>query len=248
MPEKLVTQPTTPIRTKTHVFRRKMGLVMLALLGLAIVCVGALQTAWVLETRREARIATELDHLGAIIDYSWRLDDGIVFMCSTARPSYWLVPGDATITRVNLSFSREKFLDEKLACLKSLRHLRCLRLGNTLITDAALPHVAGVPSLRMLDLVNTPITDDGLRHVENCPRIDWLDLGGTRVSDESVPRLAAMRQLKWLRLQGTRITPVGIAQLRERLPTAQIVSDFDRSLFSPATHDRSQLAVSMVAY
>ena len=68
----------------------------------------------------------------------------------------------------------------------------------TLITDAGLSHLAGLPELRTLLLRVTGVTDKGLKE------------------------LAACKQLRDLALDMTKVTKVGVAELKKALPNCEI--------------------------
>jgi hypothetical protein len=217
-----------------------------AIVATTLLVIAGLAGAWQRNAQSEAQIANELDRLGAIMAYAWRWDVSVEFLFSADGPRYWLLPGDATITRVNLSFSYEQCIDEKLTCLKSLRNLRCLGLINAPITDKALPHVAGVASLEELYLSHTPITDQGLRNLETCSHLTRLDLSNTRITDAGIPHLVALSQLKWISLHGTQISAKGIALLRQQLPATQIASDWaGNSRLSPGQPQSGLACASM---
>ena len=76
-----------------------------------------------------------------------------------------------------------------------------LSLGGTLITDAALEHVAAIPRLAVLFLRSTNITDRGL------------------------PRLYSMKRLVKINLSRTKVTADGIAALQAALPNCEIQWD-----------------------
>jgi hypothetical protein len=211
--------------------RRRFGLLLLALLVFVAKGLCALQAYWQRQSQRELTAVNELQRLGAAIQWGWRPDARIQQrQLGYDRAPSWFVPGDGFVVGVYLSFCRENQLDQKLECLQSLRELRCLALGDCVVTDAALAHLRNRRRLEWLDLHNTSISDDGLRQLASDAPLVSLNLFNTPVTDASVPLLVNFRRLKWLNLGGTRISSSGQAALRERLPGVHIETDFDDSL------------------
>jgi hypothetical protein len=136
-----------------------------------------------------------------------------------------VLPGDAFVAGVQISFCRDERLNEKLACLDALCGLRSLAVTNTSISPTAFRRLAGLTRLEWLDLHDTPLTDGGLRHLSAFARLERLNLQNTRITDSSLPHLSRFTRLKWLNVGGTGVTPAGLAFLKARLPNAEILSD-----------------------
>jgi hypothetical protein len=136
-----------------------------------------------------------------------------------------VLPGDAFVAGVQISFCRDERLNEKLACLDALCGLRSLAVTNTSISPTAFRRLAGLTRLEWLDLHDTPLTDGGLRHLSAFARLERLNLQNTRITDSSLPHLSRFTRLKWLNVGSTGVTPAGLAYLKARLPNAEILSD-----------------------
>lgn len=130
--------------------------------------------------------------------------NGVTFTAVSMRGKF----GDEDFSRllplmpdlVTADFSATKISDESVALLKSATRLRQLRLAETQISDAALPHIATLPGLESLNLY------------------------GTAVGDEGVKALKSMKQLRKLYLWRTEVTPAMMEELRGALPDCEIVS------------------------
>jgi hypothetical protein len=178
------------------------GLQLLSIALVAAASFGALQSVWVVQSRREFAAAAEVERLGGYVVWSWRLDKRIAekqYPCY--RPPSWLIPGDAFVEGVYLVNCRAPQLDQALACLRTFTRLRSVELGNAAITDAAVVHLAELSQL------------------------EWLDLHDTPVTDECLPQLATMRRLKWICLSGTQVTHSGVDFLLQQLPATRIQLD-----------------------
>ena len=77
-----------------------------------------------------------------------------------------------------------------------------------------------LPQLRGLNLYGATFRGDGLR---NIPSVEVLDLSDTDVGDDSIPALASLTKLKELSLYNTEISEDGLRQLRQALPTCEVL-------------------------
>ena len=59
----------------------------------------------------------------------------------------------------------------------------------TQITDAGLPHLAGMTQLQEVCLIGTYVTDAGLEHLAGLPHLERLWLDGAKDTDDGVKKL-----------------------------------------------------------
>ena len=89
-----------------------------------------------------------------------------------------------------------------------------LHLTDKEVTDAVLPHVAGIPNVAWLNLRGTKITDAGLANVGKMPSLTRLHLELTGVGDAGLAHLKSLANLEYLNLYGTQVTDAGLEHLK----------------------------------
>ncbi len=99
-----------------------------------------------------------------------------------------------------------------------------LDLARTKVTDKGLAALAAMKNLRELHLENTTVSDAGIDHLKGLVALEYLNLYGTKVTDAGLQKLAPLAKLKALYLWQTGVTKGGVAQLKAKLPGAQINS------------------------
>ena len=97
-----------------------------------------------------------------------------------------------------------------------------LDLARTKVTDAGLAKVAAMKNLAELHLENTAISDAGLDHVKGLASLEYINLYNTKVTDAGLQKLAGLAKLKSVYLWQSGVTKAGVAQLKAKLPNAQI--------------------------
>jgi len=97
-----------------------------------------------------------------------------------------------------------------------------LDLARTKVTDAGLAKVAAMKNLTELHLENTAISDAGLDHLKGLAGLEYINLYNTKVTDAGLPKLAGLAKLKSVYLWQSGVTKAGVAQLKAKLPNAQI--------------------------
>jgi Leucine-rich repeat (LRR) protein len=131
----------------------------------------------------------------------------------------------------------QEVTDPGLVSITSLKNLKVLHLGNTIIgddglrqlkkltgltdlglrytktTDAGLAELAGLTSLKRLTLGGTTIGDQGLLHLKGLKNLEMLGLRSTQVTDAGLAHLKDLTSLKTLDLGDTRVTDVGLTHL-----------------------------------
>ncbi len=188
------------------------------------------------------RAAAELERLGGKIIWAWKLDHQIQ-ECRVPcyEPPSFVLPGDAFVAGVHLSFCRDPRLNEKLARLDALHGLRSLTVTNASVSQTAFRYLAGLSRLEWLDLHDTPLTDAGVCHLSAYAHLERLNLQNTRITDASLPHLARFSRLKWLSIRGTGVSAAGLAFLKAHLRDAEILTDHrsPTPAASPAATGRS---------
>ncbi|MBB5039249.1 c-type cytochrome domain-containing protein [Prosthecobacter dejongeii] len=117
----------------------------------------------------------------------------------------------------------KEFTDAGLAALAPIAEkITSVDLARTKVTDAGLVGLTGMKNLTELHLENTGITDAGLDHLKGLGSLEYLNLYNTKVTDAGAKKLAEFPKLKALYLWQTGVTKAGVAQIKAKLPTAQI--------------------------
>ena len=130
-----------------------------------------------------------------------------------------------------LDLSGTRVTDRGLKHLRSLQDLEDLRLPNShrigtgqlSVTDAALVHVAELPSLRHLSAGGLspsiltdpgPFTDEGLKSLAGLDRLESLQiLSGTAITDVGMAHIAELSSLRKLTVGANGVTNQGVAHL-----------------------------------
>jgi hypothetical protein len=167
-----------------------------------------------------------MERLDGRVHYTWRLNQSFgVTQYPCYRAPIWLLPGDSYVAGVELHGCDAPALDTKLACVKSLKHLRYITLKDSAITDAALDHLSDLVSLASVDLSGTKITDDGLAKLALLKSLQRLDLSRTQVTDVGLAALGSLKRLQWVNLEATNVTDHGLRPLRRQLPALKVQCD-----------------------
>ena len=103
-----------------------------------------------------------------------------------------------------------------------LKQIAWLKLGNTMITDAALATILQMPNLTKLYLNDTPISDNGLTNLNQLEQLQYLNLVGTKVTTQGLTPLSKMKNLKEIYLFNTAITNEDSAALKSLFPNVLI--------------------------
>lgn len=116
-----------------------------------------------------------------------------------------------------LNLTGSNVSDAGMPHLAGLEHLRFFALGDTKITDAALPVLARLPSLEILILQREAVTDAGLGALAESPTLDYLCLLECRqVTDIGMQAIARAARLTTLNLLGcTEVTARGVEALAD---------------------------------
>lgn len=89
--------------------------------------------------------------------------------------------------------------------------------------DAALAAFARMPRLEDLHLTGLSITDDGLAHLAAAPALRVLHLEGIPIGNPGILHLAGAPALRSLLLAGAKVTDRGVALLKRKLPSLEVV-------------------------
>jgi Leucine-rich repeat (LRR) protein len=99
--------------------------------------------------------------------------------------------------------------------LAELRHLKQLRLSQTIVDDEGLEHLKILKGLEELSLEDTWVTDAGLEHLAQLVSLQSLNLSNTRITDAGLRNLKELRHLRKLKVDDTAITGIGLEHLSE---------------------------------
>jgi hypothetical protein len=120
---------------------------------------------------------------------------------------------DKPIVAVNLHSTA--VMDDDLAALSALKHLRTLDLRLTKIGDAGVHHLRDLKELVFLNIFRTNTTDRGLEDVNRLKRLETLLAGGTRITDAGLKRLSGLKKLRKISVFDTAVGDTGILSLRD---------------------------------
>jgi len=130
---------------------------------------------------------------------------------------------ESPLLAVDFLVQRDEATDEKIASVSSVKEqVAHLDLSRTLVTDAGLSVVTGMPRLTRLDLHATKIGDAGLKHLTALPNLTYLNLYDTAVTDAGLEAVAALKTLRSVYLWKSQVTEAGVKRLREALPKADV--------------------------
>jgi hypothetical protein len=157
-----------------------------------------------------------------------------------------LLPPDRSLRWIDVGSNFELITDRTVWTLTRFPALEELYLYDAHVTDASADSFQAFTWMRVLDLTETQVGDGTVRALMQCrrltelrleytritdsaiaciatfPRLESLWLGSTRITDKSVLHLAKMRRLRELHLEATFMSPVGLAEVRRRLPDCEI--------------------------
>lgn len=106
--------------------------------------------------------------------------------------------------------------EKGLAHLKDCKSLTTLSLHSNLLTDAALGHFAGCDDLQVLDLHSCyKITAAGLAHFKDYKRLKTLVLRHVRVGDAALVHFKDCKELRVLDLGETAISDAGLENFKD---------------------------------
>lgn len=103
--------------------------------------------------------------------------------------------------------------DEAAVFLKALPELKRLHLERSNVSDATLPHIAGLNNLEAIFLDQTAVTDTGMMHLEQAHSLHELSLAQCKVGDAGMAALSQLSELKLLNLSQTEVTDAGLKNL-----------------------------------
>ena len=115
--------------------------------------------------------------------------------------------------------------DEGLKRLGQMPALEDVFLSGASITDAGLAHLAALPKLKRLVLGSAPgVTDAGLASVGRITSLEDLEINmAPGVTDAGLAALRGLAKLRILNLSQTLVTPIGVAALRQAIPSLRRV-------------------------
>jgi outer membrane protein assembly factor BamB len=116
-------------------------------------------------------------------------------------------------------FEKTMISNAGLSKLSGLPKLESLNVSGNAVTNDGLQHLQPLSRLRELDLSRLPIDDAGLTHLTSLKNLEHLKLiytegfAGPTVTDSSADSLSALKQLKTLNLTGARLTDDSLTEL-----------------------------------
>lgn len=130
------------------------------------------------------------------------------------------------LLRVDFLNARDAANEDALAAVAKLGpNLVQLELGRTVVTDAALAHLAELPNLVRLDLHQTGITDAAMPSLAHLGHLEYLNLYATKVTDEGLGPIAGLESLQSLYLWQSEVTADGVAALQGQRPELRVIAE-----------------------
>ncbi|MBX9938152.1 MAG: hypothetical protein K2Y32_02810 [Candidatus Obscuribacterales bacterium] len=127
-----------------------------------------------------------------------------------------------------LSLGHTKIDGSCLPYLKTLKHLKGLRLDGNQLKPQFIAEISKCPQLMTLEIERCKLTDAHLKEIANAKSIRTLFISDNQsITDRSAPYLRTMPNLKELRLHGTKFTKDGVLSLK---PLKLIYVKIDPSL------------------
>ncbi|MBI4662798.1 MAG: hypothetical protein HY735_28620 [Verrucomicrobia bacterium] len=122
-----------------------------------------------------------------------------------ARVSYGEDASSNRVVEISC-WNNKRVTDEDLKLLRLFPDLLSVYLGNTDLSDACLPHLAGLAKLQELYLNGMKITDTGLPALKGLKNLHGLALENTGITDSGFKHLLSLTNLSLLGLRETLLT------------------------------------------
>ena len=146
-------------------------------------------------------------------------------------------PGGDNQWEIQFQLRGRNLNDAGLEDVAKLKNVIELNLRDTKITSDGLMHLRGLVKLTRLHLERTAIDDTGIAHLKGLTKLQYLNLYNTRITDKALEHLANLKNLQQLYLWQTDVTDLGIANLKKKLPSINIVKGIDLSKVIPVKKD-----------
>ncbi len=158
-----------------------------------------------------------------LTDPDWdRLE--VLDLSGHAVPDMKYLPGFPTLTELYLANCNLN--DPSLEHLPALPKLRKLVLDGNDVRAGGLRHVVDTqPQLEELSLARTALNDLVLSIVAELKEITRLNLSGTPITDRGIRELGKLAKLESINLRQTSVTAAGVNQLKQMIPSCQIIWD-----------------------
>ena len=119
--------------------------------------------------------------------------------------------------------SKKDFNAKDLTELKDLSdQIVSIDLGNSLVTDEDLKHLADFPHLQKLHLQNIDIGDEGVKHLKDLRYLDVLNLSGTKISATTLNEISRWKNLRKIYLYNTQISEASLDGLKSSHPELEV--------------------------
>jgi hypothetical protein len=182
------------------------------------------------EVRHQREVLAVVESLGGTVcfDYQCDLDEDDLRVVDPGREPprssrLRSMVGDEYFRHIVCIFVRgTDVTDKDLERFTGLSGLLSLDLPESKVTDAGLASLARMRQLQMLNLYDTQVTNAGLVHLEGLQRLHALCLIKTKINSEGLAHLQGLTGLRELDLYGTQVTAAGVAELRKALRNCHI--------------------------
>lgn len=117
----------------------------------------------------------------------------------------------------------DRLTDKSLAHIQQCKRLEQLDLDSVRrITDNELQRLRSLPHLRHLRLYRNPITDKGVKVLSTLPNLEELELGLTKITDDGLPHLIAAPKLRELNVESEVLTSDALKAFQRARPDVKL--------------------------
>ncbi len=115
--------------------------------------------------------------------------------------------------------SSKKISDAEIKLLEGIApQLVWLKVGGTLISDAAMASIARLTALTKLSLDYTNITDKGITELQSLSKLQYLNIVGTAITTNGIVTLKELPELQSIYFYQSKISNADSAILRQAFP------------------------------
>ena len=130
---------------------------------------------------------------------------------------------NAPHVRTEMAIPITKLTEDDFRALGKCENLTWLDLSATNLQGKRLNHLTGCKNLQQLFLTGCIIDTDSINAISSITSLQELDLSGSNLTDEQLLQLAALKKLQTINAIGTKITAAGIAQLKTKSPSLNVI-------------------------
>lgn len=132
------------------------------------------------------------------------------------------------LTDIDAEGPAERFTDEHLKHIQSLRNLIFVWINSREITDEGLENLHGMSKLQRLDLDRTRVRGSGLSWLTCERELTRLSLDWTLLDDNGMEQVGRFTRLKQLRIGSNQVTDAGMSHLAKLSDLESLVLCADR--------------------